>query len=272
MADFTIISETRPLPLPGHIEYTQGRINTRLHMRAGKVQIATANLTAGFDGVRDLGIIYGGNNIAYGADAADVAAWLVLVNAALTGIATVTENAGVVTVTTIKPLALALAPFVPDAPALDLSAFTILPENEAIPTSLLRPGMGVVWKDRVLRTVQPPLPTSTLDDYVGTCDRASCGPDDLCLRNVGQVDTYYDGQPILVHRFGSFYTRGLPATPPVPVTDGAGVWMGRIPSEAGYYFGADDGGNTRLRIPGANFHGPGTPSDGRGLRAYFVAQ
>lgn len=266
MADFNTIAETRPLPLPGFIEYTERRISTALYVRKGKPQIATSTLTPGFDGSRDLGIIWGPNNIAYGQDNVNTAAWLAAMNAALVGIAVVTENANVVTLTTVKNEALALGVFDPDAPDLDLSAWLIDPSGVAVSSSVIMPGMGVVWKNRATKQVQAPLPDSTLDDFVGVVDRMSVSADDLAIKWAGAADTFWDAQAMLVHRFGSFYLRGQGA---VPVVDGAPVWMGRIPAESGYFYGANDVGNTRLQITGSTFMGGGTPSAERGLRAYF---
>jgi hypothetical protein len=266
----TPIAETRPLPFPGHIEYARERISAGYLARVGQPQIATASWTGAFNGTRDLGIIYGGGNMAYGQNAANIAAWLVLVNAALTGIATVTEAAGVITVTTVANAPLTLAPFAPNDPDLSLGVFTVT--QQAITNGVIRSGMGVVWADRLLHTVQAPLPDSTLEDYVGTVDRACLPADDICIRWAGARETAYDGLPLLLVRYGSPYLRGqVPAAPAVPVaiTAAQSVYLGRISGEAGYYFGADDGGNTRLRIPQAQFMGPGTPGEYRGLRSYF---
>ena len=58
----------------------------------------------------------------------------------------------------------------------------------------------------------------------------------------------------------------------VTVAAGDDVYLGRLPSEAGYFYAAQDGGNTRLQITGATWiqAGTGDPASEKGLMALFL--
>lgn len=249
---------TRPAPLPGHIMRSDERINASFRTRTAVSQIATATLVAGFDGARDLGFSYGGP-VALGLDAASVGAWLTAVNAALVGQAVVTHNAGVVTVTSLDFVSRVLTAYNPAAPALTLSAFTYGTPAVAAPT--VKAGMGVVWRDRALRTVQAPLANSTLLDYVGVVDRSCTLPDSLApALSAGIVGAFTSGQTLLVHRRCTGFLFS-----PTGIVTGDPVYLGRLPTEAGNYYPVDDVDNTRLLIPAAQWMASGTGS----VQAYF---
>jgi hypothetical protein len=256
---------TRPAPLPGHTNFSSLKINGQYRTRAAVSQVATSTLTDGFNGARDLGIIFDGL-IALVENSANVAAWVIAMNVLLSGKAVLTYNAPTLTVTCVGSLPHTLTPYNPSTPDLELSAFTIT--TVATNSPVIRPGMAVVWKDRVIKTVQAPLPGSVIADYVGMVDRATEPPKRLAEEWADGAGTFGEGMDMLLQKVAVAYVLVYPGT---VVVDADPVYMGRLAAEAGYYYNADDGGNTRLLIPNAQFIGGGTaPADNAyGMQVFF---
>lgn len=260
---------TRPAPLPGHVGRADVPFNIEMRRRVSLPQIATATLVAGFNGARLLGISYDGALVQPAAQA-NTAGWLSATNAVLLtalGLAEVTEAAGVVTVTSRDFLAHTLTPSTPDAPDLDLSAFTVTQAAVAAPVS--KPGMGVVWQAPAIALCQAPLPTSTLVQYAGFLDRATEPPRDLATAWGGAPGVFPNGAAAVVVHKGSGYLRVYPGA---VVTALGPVWLGRTPGEAGYYFGEDSLVPSRLQITGAMWtvSGTGPADESYGIPALFT--
>lgn len=242
--------------------------------RAAVAGVWNATQGGAFDGVDDLGIRINGADFVPPAPSANLAAWIAAMNgiALLATLGAVVSTTGGTNVRVTGPAngaALVLAPVQPDTPDLTLSAFT--PSTAPVAAPDIRPGMGVVFQDYNWY-VEAPLPTSPIARFAGVVTRDSLQSDDIVLGLSGAVTfprKLIDENPAQVARKGRITL--LAATGAV-VTADAPVYMGRLPTEAGYFYAEDDGGNTRLLIPGACWAqaGTGDATAERGFLALFL--
>lgn len=240
----------RPGPLAGFFSHVFQDANGTYQTRTAVAQTASAtvNDNADFDGANDSGAMVNGavipvNNPANGtalAAALTAAGLSVLLGLTWTYVGTTlsVSNPGTVVAD------LTFAPYNPSSPELVFSAFTSV---ASVPAPAVGPGMGVVWKHGAARTFEAPKPDSGLEDFAGVCDRTSLMPD-RTVQAAGVTKGYLlRGQPLhVVRRGGGTLAAAVGAT----ITDGAPVYLGRITGESGYWYAEDDGGNTRLLIPG----------------------
>jgi hypothetical protein len=225
----------------------------------------------GFNGSNDLGVSVNGAILQVD-NAANLAAWIaamqVKITAAFPGVA-ITNPAGLTVRITGKAdgTQLTLAPVQPSSPDLTLGAFSLTADTGIAATTIL-PGMGVVWSDFRFE-VAAPLATSTLPFFAGVAMRESLDSPDVEIGLVGSLAfprRFNDGGDMIFSRKGRMT---LCVASGVAVAAGDPVYMGRINGEAGYWFNADDGGNTRLLIPNAAFTqaGTGDPTAEGGIEA-----
>lgn len=240
--------------------------------RDGVSQVAEATLSGTFNGTRDLGIIYDGVHI-IGLNAASKAAWVADVagKALVTdlGIGITNPAGNTIRVTSPDYAEHTLSPYTPDDPDLSLGAFTVT--VDAVPAPVMRPGMGAVHVD-YMREIEGPRADSTLGKFAGVVLRDSLLSDDTIVGLTGELPSpraLVNGQHVHVARKGRIT---LLAADGVTVAAGDPVYMGRAGDEAGYFYAADDGGNTRLAITGATWvqAGTGDPDAEVGLLALFT--
>lgn len=236
---------------------------------------ATAGGGVGFDGSNDLGVSVNGAVFQFD-DAASLADWIAGMQLAFDALPvlglTISNPAG----TTVRITGPAdgtqytLAPIEPSSPDLTLSAFTLVPDT-GIAAPEIRPGMGVVFRD-FLYHVEAPLPGSTLNRFAGVVLRESLFSDQTVLGLTGELSNprkLIDENRARVARKGRMT---LLAAAGETVTAGNDVYLGRLPSEAGYFFASQDLNNTRLQIAGATWiqSGTGDPAAEKGLMALFL--
>lgn len=194
----------RPAAQAGHvIRPDPARTSATYHARPGGAQVSQATWSGAFNGARVLGV-YVGNALYAPPAQATSAAFVAAMALLLAGVATFTEPApGTYEIAFLDFTAHPLAPYIPDDPDLTMGAFT--DTSDAIMSTQVRAGMGLVWYDYQRRIVQAPLPSSILRDYVGTVDRNSILSDEECTRYGVPFGTLVEGQPVRLHRHCGIY-------------------------------------------------------------------
>ena len=260
-----------PGPLPGCVYFADphGTGNGVFADREPVSQVSRATIGGAFNGSRDLGYTMDGAILHFD-NAASAAAWATGLDAlaisTLLGIDHAIDGADLVVTFSDDQEHTLAGDYEPDTPDLVLGAFTN--DQDAVPAPEVAPGMAVVWADRARRIVEAPRPDSTLADYAGFVTLASRLPDDVAAKLGNGAGLLADGQPLEFVRKG---TGTLAVADGVAVTSGDPVYMGRIAGEAGFYYPADDGGNTRLAITGAQFMQSATGSGlTAGVQAMFI--
>lgn len=253
-----------PGPLPGCIfsADARGTANGSFRSRDAVSQESKATIAGAFNGSRDLGFHLDGA-IIHSDNAASAAAWITALGAqaiaATLGVEYSLDGADLHVLFSDTLDHTLVGDYEPDSPDLTLDAFSTV--TAAVPADSVAAGMGLVWLDRASRILESPRPASTIRDFAGVVTLASRLPPSVITGLAGEADRMVDGQPLeAARRFVGTVAAGDGET----IAAGDPVYLGRITGEAGYFYPADDGGNTRLLITGAQFMQDAT---GSGLTA-----
>lgn len=228
--------------------------------RSAVAAIYTATVGGAFDGSRDLGVSVNGGVFQFD-NAATLAAWITGMQAKFTTFGlplTITNPVGT-TVQIVGPsdgTQYTLAPVQPSSPDLTLSAFSLTADT-GVASPTVRPGMAVFHKD-FRWEVEAAKPASVLTEFAGVVLRESLLSDDEVIGLTGELEfprKLVDENPARCKDRGEMTV--LVATG-VTVAVKDPVYIGRKPTEAGLFYNADDGGNTRLLLTGAMFAMAGT--------------
>lgn len=254
--------------LPGYVMRPDpGRVSVTYRARAAVNSEYTALWTGAFNGTRLLGIYIDGGLYEGITGRANTAAFIAAINTQLDGKAVLSEPvAGTYKVVFPDALPHVLTPYIPDDPDLSLGAFS-LTAGKGVPSPLVKGGMAVAWYDRTLRIVQAVTPTTTALQYAGMVDRGTVLSKQVTMQWGLTEGALVNGQEVRAHLKHASVVRPYPG---LTIVQGDPVYIGRTTGEEGYYFNADDGGNTRLIIAGAQWMQSGTSAADQGMQAMFT--